>query len=37
VRVATSATGGAFRMMGKAACAPSNNLPAIDGTAPAAP
>ena len=36
VRVATSATGGAFRLLGKAACAPGNNLTAIDGTAPAA-
>lgn len=35
VRVATSAAGGAFRLMGKAACAPANNLAAIDGTAPA--
>lgn len=36
VRVATTATGGAFRLMGRAACAPSNALAAIDGTDPAA-
>ena len=35
VRVATSATGGSFKMLGRGCCAPSNNLPAIDGTAPA--
>lgn len=35
-RVATSATGGTFRLLGRAACAPSNNLTGIDGTAPAA-
>ena len=34
VRVATSATGGSFKMLGRGCCAPSNNLPAIDGTAP---
>ena len=33
-RVATSATGGAFKMLGKPACSPSNNLTAINGTAP---
>lgn len=36
VRVVTTATGGSFKMLGKPHCAPSNNLPAIDGTAPAA-
>lgn len=36
VRVATTATGGSFRMLGRPACAPSNNLTAIDGTAPVA-
>lgn len=35
VRVATSATGGVFRMLGKICCTPDNNLMAIDGTAPA--
>lgn len=34
--VSTSATGGTFKMLGKGACAPANNLTAIDGTAPAA-
>ena len=34
--VSTSATGGAFKLLGRAACAPSYNLNAIDGTAPAA-
>ena len=34
--VSTSATGGSFRLLGKPACAPSNNLTAIDGTAPTA-
>lgn len=34
--VSTSATGGTFKMLGKGACAPVNNLTAIDGTAPAA-
>ena len=33
-RVATSATGGAFKMLGNLACSPSNNLTAINGTAP---
>lgn len=36
VRVVTTATGGTFKMLGKPCCAPGNNLPAIDGTAPAA-
>lgn len=35
VRVATSATGGSFKMLGRGCCAPTNNLAAIDGTAPA--
>ncbi len=35
VRVATTATGGTFRLLGRASCAPSNALTAIDGTAPA--
>lgn len=34
--VATSATGGSFKLLGKASCAPNNNLTAIDGTAPVA-
>ena len=33
-RVSTSATGGAFKMLGNPACSPSNNLTAINGTAP---
>lgn len=32
--VSTNATGGSFRVIGKVACAPVNNLTAIDGTAP---
>lgn len=36
VRVSTTAAGGTFKMLGKPHCAPSNNLTAIDGTAPAA-
>lgn len=36
VRVATSATGGSFKMLGRGCCAPNNNLRAIDGTVPAA-
>lgn len=36
VRVATTATGGTFKLLGRAACAPSNALTAIDGTTPAA-
>lgn len=35
-RVSTSATGGTFKLLGRAACAPNNALAAIDGTAPAA-
>lgn len=35
VRVATSATGGSFKMLGHPCCAPDYSLPAIDGTAPA--
>lgn len=34
--VATDATGGTFKLLGKAACAPTNALTVIDGTAPAA-
>lgn len=34
--VATDATGGTFKMLGKGCCAPDNSLAAIDGTAPAA-
>lgn len=34
--VSTSATGGSFKLLGRANCAPNNNLIAIDGTAPAA-
>ena len=33
-RVATSATGGAFRMLGNPACSPDNRLESINGTAP---
>lgn len=33
--VATDATGGTFKMLGKGCCAPDNSLAAIDGTAPA--
>ena len=33
-RVETSATAGVFKLLGKVACAPNNNLTAIDGTAP---
>lgn len=36
VKVATTATGGTFRMLGRGCCAPVNNLTAIDGTAPTA-
>lgn len=36
VRVATSATGGTFKMLGRGCCAPSYALAAIDGTDPAA-
>lgn len=35
-RVETNATGGVFRLLGKACCAPTNNLAAIDGTTPIA-
>lgn len=34
--VATDATSGTFKALGKLACAPTNALTAIDGTAPAA-
>lgn len=34
-KVVTTATGGTFRLLGRASCAPSNALAAIDGTAPA--
>ena len=34
-RVATSATGGSFRMLGRPCCSPSYALTGIDGTAPA--
>lgn len=32
--VSTTPTGGTFKMLGNASCAPNNNLTAIDGTAP---
>lgn len=35
--VTTSGTGGTFRLLGSACPCPSNNLAAINGTAPAAP
>lgn len=35
--VSTSATGGTFKLLGRPCCAPNNDLPSIDGTAPAAP
>lgn len=35
-RVSTTPTGGTFRLLGRACCAPDNSLTAIDGTAPAA-
>lgn len=35
VRVATSATGGSFKMLGRPCCSPDYSLAAIDGTAPA--
>ena len=35
VQVATDATGGTFKVLGKVSCAPANNLAALDGTAPA--
>ena len=34
-RVETNATGGVFKLLGKVACAPNNNLTSIHGTAPA--
>lgn len=34
--VATDATGGTFKMLGRPCCSPDNSLAAIDGTAPAA-
>lgn len=34
-RVSTSATGGSFKLLGKASCSPNYNLAAIDGTDPA--
>lgn len=33
-RVATTATGGSFQLLGKICCYPTDNLAAIDGTAP---
>lgn len=35
-RVSTDATGGVFKMLGRPCCSPSNQLAAIDGTAPTA-
>lgn len=35
--VSTSATGGTFKLLGNTCPCPTNNLTAIDGTAPAAP
>lgn len=35
-KVTTTATGGAFRLLGKTCCYPTDNLTSIDGTAPAA-
>ncbi len=35
--VSTSGTGGTFKLLGNACPCPTNNLPSIDGTAPAAP
>ena len=32
----TTATGGSFRLLGRAACAPNNNLTSVNGTAPTA-
>lgn len=34
--VVTSATGGAFRLLGRPCCMPTNDLASIDGTAPTA-
>ena len=36
VCVATNATGGTFKMLGRPCCSPDNRLTGIDGTAPAA-
>lgn len=36
VCVATTATGGTFKLLSRPCCAPNNNLTAINGTAPAA-
>lgn len=33
-RVVTDSNTGAFRLLGRTCCAPNNDLPAIDGTAP---
>lgn len=35
-KVTTTATGGAFRLLGKICCYPADSLTSIDGTAPAA-
>lgn len=35
-RVSTTASGGAFRLLGKICCYPTDNLTSMDGTAPAA-
>lgn len=35
-RVVTDATGGSFKLLGRACCSPNYDLPSIDGTAPAA-
>lgn len=37
VCVATTATGGTFKMLGQPCCAPNNQLVSINGTAPTAP
>lgn len=36
VRVSTTPTGGAFKLLGRICCAPNNNLESINGTAPVA-
>ena len=36
VRVATTPTGGSFRLLGRTCCAPNNSLRSINGAAPAA-
>ena len=36
MRVRTTPTGGSFKLLGRACCAPNNALTAIDGTAPVA-